>query len=357
MKKRHIAFCVALLCAGTLPSCSSTTAPPQSNLIPLAIHDTIELASSDRALYVVNEGNFGKLNSSLDVVVFHSRLTTSDTTIYHGVLAGLGAGNDVAFNGDELLVLDNGSNLLDLGSENPLQSMSALPMGVDMPNKMAVIGTNRLLVTRRASNSAAIVDLSQSAIVDSIPLGEPSVAVAVLNNKAYITTGSYTGPWHLKIVDLVSHAVKKTIPLGGSPEQAVADSTSSNIIIGMIGDYATVSPQFYFVNATTDLIADSLTVGTPKDDAELTTGSKHFIIMGSDIYALNAPTHQLGASLVHASSPLYKGFYDGSTNQIFAGLYDFTSGAGKVEVYDATTGLLKWSFATGIGPAHFAFYH
>jgi len=348
-----------MLGAAVFASCKSSTAPQQSNLIPLHVRDTISIATGDRALFVVNEGAFGKTNSSLDVIVFHAAGATVDTIVYTSELSGMGLGNDILFNGDKVVLLDNGSNLVDVGSVKPLQSMSGIPIGLDAPNKMALIGVNKILVTRRLATSAAIIDLATNIVTDSIPLGGIGVAVAVLNNKAYITTGAaeYTGPFHLVVVDLSTMHVVKTVDLPLSGEQALADSASGTVIIGMSGDGTTTSSKFYFINATTDIITDSLTPGSVADDPELTTGSKHFIVMGTEVYPLAGPTHQLSTPIINGSTAYYKGMYDAGTNVLYLGnAGDFTN-PGTIDAYSASTGKLLWSHAAGIIPGHFAFYH
>ncbi len=360
MKKQQLLnICIAAALAAIFASCKSSTAPEQSNLIPLSVRDTISIASGDRALFIVNEGSYPTANASLDVIVFHAASSVVDTLVHVPELSGMGGGNDILVSGNKLLLVDNGSNLVDVGSVTPLQSMSGIPVGLDAPNKMALIGANLLLVTRRLATSAAIIDLTTNTITDSIPLGGVSVAVAVLNNKAYITTGAseYSGPYHLNVVDLSTRQVTKTFNLPLSGEQALPDSSSGNIIIGMSGDGTTTSSKLYFINATSDVITDSLTPGTPADDPELTTGSKHFIVMGTNVYPLAVPTHQLPAPIVRGTVAYYKGMYDATSDALYLGnAGDFTN-PGSMDVYSASTGKLLWSHPAGIAPGHFAFYH
>ena len=363
---KFFTFVLLSVLGGTLASCESSTTPPAKAI------DTTIVTKGDRALFVVSEGAYDHSNGTLDVFLFHHTISihdsgsVSDTTVsdsmYHehpGVLTGMGLGNDILITGNRALVVDNGSNELDVVDADSLKSIASIPISLDAPNKIALIAPNKLLVTRRNTTSAAIVDLSVNSITDSIPLGGASIAVAVLNNKAYITTGAsaYSGPYALKIVDLVTHNVIKTLSLPESGEQALPDSTSGTIIIGMSGDGTTTSSKIYFVNAMTDAIVDSLTPGTPMDDPELTTGSKHYIVMGTKVYTLTVPSHQLSAPIVQSSTYYYKGTYDAATNALYLGNAGNFSNSGTIDAYDATTGKLLWSQPAGIAPGHFAFYH
>jgi hypothetical protein len=349
MKNKFLFLSIVILLSNLLASCESSTNPPGN---------TITVAPSP-TLFVVNEGNFGSQNSSLDAVLFKSDSGKTDTIINHNVISKMGEGNDILIMANHVLVLDNGSNALYVVSADSLNTLATISFGLDAPNKMALISSNLLLVTRRNASSAAIVDLTKNAIVDSIPIGGASIAVAVINNKAYITSGDseYTGPFHLNVVNLSIDQVEKTLPLPQSPEQAIVDSTNGDVIIGTATDYASVGPKFYFVNTSSDAITDSLSVGSVNDDAELTTGGKHFIILNQYVYPLSGPTHTLPNPLINAGKTLfYKGFYNAASNDLYAGEYNFNIANGKVDVYDGMTGAFKWSFTTGIGPAHFAFY-
>ncbi len=333
----------------SLASCKSSTAPPETDPISggndilvagthalvlasgsntLYLVDLSQMPASDRAFLMLSEGNFGKTNSTLDAVLLP--LNGTDTILQPNIIP-----------------------------DSTQRILAGISMGLDAPNKMALIAPNSLLVTRRNTTSAAIVDLNSSKITDSIPLGGVSIAVAVLNNKAYVTTGVTEdgGPYHLSIVDLATNKVTTTIPLPESPEQALPDSATGYVIIGTSGDGSTTSGELYFVNATTDIITDSLTPGTPADDPELTTGGKHFIIIGANVYPLTVPSHVLASPIISGATTYYKGMYDAASDALYLGNAGDYANPGTVDVYSASSGTLLWSRPAGIIPGHFAFYH
>ncbi len=320
------------------------------------VNNPITVVPSNRTLFVVNEGAFTHSNSSLDAVFF-SDSVKADTIFEPDVLTQMGEGNDVLIVGNHVLVLDNGSNALNIVNADSLKLIASIPFGLNAPNKMALIAPNMLLVTQRNTTNAAIVDLTKNAIVDSIPIGEPVVAVAVLNNKAYITSGTYNPPGHLNVVDLATNKIIQRTWLRNTPEQCVVDSVNNQIIIGTAEDYDTISSVIYFVNSSTNNIADSLVVGSPMSDGEVTIGSKHFLIIAGDVYPLGGPTHTLPTPFINSTTTYFKGFYDATWDELYLGEYNFSAATGKVDIFSAATGTAKWSFATGIAPAHFAFYH
>ena len=353
------------LIAGLLASCESATTPPTTK-----ITDTTIVSAHDRALFVVNEGV--NADGSLDVIIFHR--TTSihdsasihdttiktDTIVHSGVLTKLGLGNDVLINGNRAYVLDNSSSTIDVVDADSLRLVATIPFGLgNQPNKMALVGPNMLLVTQRAATSAALVDLTKNAIVDSIVIGRPSFAVAAVGGSVYVTSGAttYGGPYLVSLIDVAKRTVVNSMSVIGSPEQAVADSTSGQAVIGCSGDYALVPPRLYFIPSGNIAFSDSIVYGTGKSDNEIIPGAKAFMLDGTELYALNPSTHKLGSKLITGGKKYYKGFYDRSADELYMGKDAFSGGTWSVDVYNATTGALKWSFPTGIAPGHFAFYH
>ena len=346
-------------------ACESTTAPS------MHIIDTTIVTKSDRALFALNEGAFGHSNGSLDVMLFHHTIRIhdsanfSDTTVidtmYHthrDVLTGLGLGNDILINGNQVVVLDNGSNQLIIVDADSLKQLTTIPLGLDAPSKMALIGPNLLLVTKRSATNAAIIDLTNNVVVDTIGIGEPSIAIAVLGNKAFVTSSamSYAAPYHINVIDVATRRIVNRYTIGGSPEQALADSANNQVIVGAPGDYVSFPVTFYFLNATTGALTDSVVAGSATDDAELTDGSEKFVIRGSDVFRPFGSSHQLGTKIISGGTSFYKGYFDASLNALYLGKYDFTS-SGQLYMYNPATGAIENSFATGIAPAHFAFYH
>ncbi len=368
MIKLILKFSFSIIIAGCIASCESTTTPP----VVTKVVDTTIVSARDRAVFVVSEG--ANANGSLDVVLFHKLVsvhdsaTKSDTTvtvdtIFHTrVLDHLGLGNDIVINGNRAYVLDVFGSTISVIDADSLKAIAAISFpSTNQPNKIALIGTNLLLVTERANTSAAIVDLSTNTIADSVVIGEPSYALAVVGGKAYVTSGatSYAGPFHVSTIDLTTRKVTARVTVSGSPEQAIADSANGQAIVGCSSvDFKIQKPRLYYFQPASNATPDSLIFGVDGNtDGEMITGPQPMLLIGGDVMKLGGTTHQLGATVLHTGKSFYKGAYDATKDEIYLGVSDFTSASGKVEVYNASSGAFKWSFTTGIAPAHFAFYH
>ncbi|HET6401019.1 MAG TPA: hypothetical protein VFH95_06420 [Candidatus Kapabacteria bacterium] len=347
MKHKHYLFPVVALLM--LSACETATTPP---------NNPITVVPSTRTLFLANEGSYGSNNSSLDAILFHHDSTGYDTILNHGVLTGMGEANDILIAGNRVIVLDEYSNAIHIVDADSLRPEAVIPMGTDGPNKMALIGPNLLMVTRRNQTSAAIIDLTSNTIVDTIGLGEPSIAVAVLNNKAFLTGGTYGGTGHLHVIDLSTrHQIASNTLLSG-PERAVADSTSGQIVIASDGIYQTVAGRIYWVNATTNALVDSANAVNDSATITFTTGGRVSLIENGTLLALDNVNHSIGAPILLSSKTVYfEGYYDAATNAYYMGNAGNFVNAGTLDAYNASTAALEWSRPTGIAPGHFAFYH
>jgi hypothetical protein len=326
-----------------------------------SVNNPVTPAPSNRTLFAVSEGGYESNNSRLDAILFQHDSAGYDTLDKPGVLTGMGEGNDILFAGNHAIVLDNYANSIYIVDADSLRKLATISMGTDGPNKMALIRPNLLLVTRRNQNSAAIINLITNSIEDTIPLGEPSIAVALMDNKAFITGGTYTSTAHLHVVDLTSlQEISSTVILT-DPERAVADSASGQIILGCDGVFQTVAARIYWVNGTTNALVDSANAINDSVGITFTTGGRVSLIENGTLLALDNVNHAIGAPILSNKLSYYEGYYDATSNAYYLGnpgqgIAAFTAN-GSIDAYNATTGALLWSRPAGIAPAHFAFYN
>ncbi len=345
--KLHLLFFASLL-AFIYSGCESPT-----NSTP----NTITVVPSSRTLFVVNEGEFQSNNSSLTAILFHHDSTEYDTTDDPKVLGGWGEGNDILLSGNHAIILDNYANSIYILNADSLKLLATISLGTDGPNKMALIGPNMLLVTRRNQTSAAVINLSTNTVIDTIGLGEPSIAVAVLDNKAFITGGTYNSTGHLHVIDIATLQQISSMPILTDPERAVADSASGQIILGCDGIYQSVSARVYWVNATSNVLVDSANASNDSVSITFTTGGRVSLIENGTLRALDNVNHAIGEPLLSSATSYYEGYFDATSNAYYLGNAGNFSNAGTIDAYSGTSGAFLWSRPAGIAPGHFAFYH
>jgi hypothetical protein len=322
--------------------------------------------ASDRALFILNEG--GATTASLDAVVFHESSTIRDsagkvdtlvkldTTYSRNIVPNLGGyGNDIIVSGNAVYTLMSGTGEIVVISADSLKKTGSILFGSASPNKMALIAPNKLLVTQRGKNSAAIIDLTTNLIVDSIDVGESNTAVGVLGGKAFISSGLNT----LNVVDLATKQVTKKLHVGFSPETVLVDSAHGQIILGCVGEFSTNPPStIYYVSASSASVTDSVVVGTKSYVLGniILGGSKLFALIDGSVFSNDLVSRGALTPLFVNPTGIsyYNGMYDAARDNLYLGQYEFSKN-GAVDVY-GQSGTFKRSFGAGIAPAHFALY-
>ncbi len=347
--KHRLLILFTFLIAGTLSSCESTTTAPNTTPDSTAI-----VKSGDRAVFIGNEGG-GSENSSVDAVIFRSQ-PVADTIKVRNVLTHLGEVNDIRIVGNRAYVVDNASNQLIVLNADSLKEEASLVLGTNGPNKVVQIAPNELLVTQRASNSAAIVSMTTNTVVDSIPAGLSNAAAGALDGNVWISTSIYQKPGAISCYQISNKTRKTMLQVVSSPEEVFVDSTHDQIVVACMGDYNSVPPVIYFIDGTTLAIRDSLVAGAPGSLQNTVFGDRLYLIEGNTVEAVDLTSHIKTSWLMNSTNTYYNGGYDPKDHALYLGRSDYT-GETMVDVYSASTAALKWSFPAGIAPAHFAFYH
>ncbi len=348
MTYRFHVLLLLLATVGALASCESTT-----GTTPAPFDSTI-VNTGDRALFIVDEGHFQSNNSSMDAIVFRTT-TAVDTVSHKDVLTGLGEGNDIWLVGNRAYILDNGGQIV-IANADSLKKIGSIPLGITQPDKMALIGAGRFVVTERSGSSAKVVDVNAAKIVDSLPVADGSVCVGVLAGKVFITSEPSTSRGSMSVFDANSKALINTISLDANPEDLVVDSVHNQIIVGCSGDYNMVAPSAAFIDASNLAVKKKITLGAVGDQFAFVLGPQLYVLVSSAALVVDLSTYANAAVPIPGGNSYYNGIYDAKTNALYLGRTNYTS-AGTVDVFDATSMKIRWSFKTGIAPAHFAFYH
>ena len=365
---KHLSKLLLLLAlVGALASCeSSTSVAPPTVIVP---HDTV--TSTDRVLFIEDEGQFGSNNSALDAVIFRNTLHIHDSGTVHdtvrgvdtiirtgstAILTDMGEANDSLVVGKSVVVLDNGGRLRFVDADALTQS-AALDLGPTSPNKMALVGSNQILVTERADSLIPIIDISNRTVVKTINVGKSNAAVGVLGGKIFVTISEYQKPGSVVITDVANTSSSNTLPIGSGPEEVIVDSANNQVIVRCDGDNKSVPPAVYFIDGTTLKIKDSIVLGNVGAQTQCFLGDKLYAINGGQVISIDPVSQTVLGTVVTAdgATAYYNGYYH--LGNLYLGISDFSGPTGKVDVVDAATGKFKWQIITGIAPAHFAFYH
>jgi DNA-binding beta-propeller fold protein YncE len=356
---------VLLYLAFALASCESDPiiAPPHN--------DTTIVTNDTRAMYVLNEGGFGKSNSSLDVLLINRTVTiidstnrqdtiiTFDTLYQKDRIADLGdVGNDLKLINGKLYVVLNGSNQIVVVDPSNATEVTRInfPIG-SSSNKIANIGGGKALVTQLYGSEVSIIDLTTNTVAGSMAINRSSVDIGVLDNKAFISADSQS----ILVWDLTSNSLDTIIDVRYAPQQIYVDSLNHQIIVACEGNFADPSSNSYlvYINAMTGAIANTEQVGAgPYAIGRLIAGptGKLFMLVGGQVKSIDLATRTISQTPISSSKFYYGGAYDAVSGGLYLGDPANFSNAGTIDVYNVSTGALVKSYEAGIAPAHFAFY-
>lgn len=340
-----LAVLLTALCSFNLISCESTTDTGNG---PTPV--------TNRSVFVLNQGGFGKTNASLDVI------SLKTDSVQSNVLPHLGdVGNDIKLiNGKLYVVLDN-SQKIEVLDPSTLKEVTAItfPAG-SIPTKIEQISANEAVVSDGGyvnTTEMYVIDLATNTITSRITVGTSTGGLATLNGSLFATTSTN----ELLQINASSKSVTGRTPAGDVPMYAIADSGHNKVIVFSAGNYfpSKTPGSIRWINPNSLALTDSIMVDTNTYIAALVpalSAKKMFILYGAGVGVLDLDTKKITTTtFIGTSKSFLGGTYDASTNELYLGTGDFSSN-GKVEVYDATTGALKRSYNAGIAPSFFTFY-
>ncbi len=339
MKKLHILLMLASL--ATLASCESNT-EPIDNPTP----------TFGKRLLILNEGGFGKGNSSLDAWSY------KDSTKAEDVVPGLGdTGNDIKLIDDEVYIVMNESNKIWVLTSDSLKVVNTIAFESDFdPTQIAKTADGEAMVPLLHRDSIAVIDTKTNTIKQYIPTQASGRGIGVYGGNAYIANDS----GGVTIINTSTKAVSYVNNIMVNPFDVEIDSVNGKVILIGIGDYVTFAPpEMIWFDPATKTSLKKITF----------TGADYFLsnygsFIGADKLYLTfgdrVAIADLSSRSVSNNSFIAKGYYSGGYDSqtgglIFGDAKDFTNN-GSVDFYNSTTAAITRTITAGVIPARFLIY-
>lgn len=339
MKKLHILFMLASLIA--LASCESNTE---------VINDPTPIFG--KRLLILNEGGFGKGNSSLDAWSYR------DTTKAENITPGLGdTGNDIKLIGDNIYIVMNESNKIWVLTSDSLKVVNTIAFESDFdPTAIAKTAEGEAMVPLLHCDSIAVINTVTNTIKGYIPVNARGRGIGVVNNSAYIANDS----GGVTVINTVTKEVTYVNNIIVNPYDVEVDSSRSVIILIGVGDFLTSAPpEVVWLDAATNNVLKKITF----------TSADYFLsnyggFIGADKLYLTfgdrVAIADLSSRAVTNNSFIAKGYYgglfDSQTSELILGdAKDFTNN-GSVDFYNSSTAVMTKTLSAGVIPARFLIY-
>ncbi len=310
-------------------------------------------------VYIVNEGNFGKLNGSISL--FNPSNDSIINYIFESANPGKTAGDVVQSMGianSKGYIISNGTDQVKIVNLNDFKQIAEL--SISYPRYFLQVSSNKAYITSgKYAGYAIVVDLANSAITDSIPLGNGPENLVKCGQYAYVANcGGWITDSTVSVIDINTDKELTKIICGENPSDLVVDADSDIWVIckGYYDqNYMNGPSNIVKINHRTNTVEKSFPEGIAHDNFE----SKLLAISNDlktvyyqeigGVYAFPITTNALPSEPIISSDVLYGLAVNPNNGDIYC-FYsgDFTS-AGKVAIYDKT-GQMKIKVNAGIGP-------
>lgn len=314
-------------------------------------------------VYVVNEGGFGKSNSSLSLIIPDSGKTYSDV-FYSANNRSLGdvANDMVIFNKKAFIVINNSHKIEIISTESHV-SLGTINVPGNSPNKIAIASDTKGYISNLYKGTVTVFNPSTFGILkDGIPVGLNPQGLAISKGKIFVCNSGYGQDSTVSVIDQTADSVITTISVSRSPTDIAVDnkgnivvicngySDYSNPINDIPGAIVVIDPENYSILASIPLPLSEY--GHP---GELTV-SKHgygLTVVRRGVLKFDTDSYSILSPLFIPKTP-YSIAIDDESDQIFLGdAMDYNSN-GKIYIYN-TDALIKDSATVGIIPGTIIF--
>ncbi len=311
-----------------------------------------------KGFYVLNEGGFGKSNSSLSLIVPDSNRIYSDL-FFSANKRSLGdvANDIVTFQGKGYIVVNN-SHKIEVISTETHQSLGTINLPGNSPNKIVIASDTKGYISNLYKGTVTVINpVTYGVVKDGIPVGLNPQGLAYAQGKIFVCNSGYGQDSTLSVIDILTDSVIATINVEKSPTDIAVDgkgniivlcngySDFSNPLNDTPGAIVVVDPVKYSVIKKIPLSLQ--TYGHPN---ELAVSKRGFglTVVKNGILKFSTEDYQVQSS-AFIQKTSYAIAVDDQSEQIFLGdAVDYSSN-GKIFRYSYSA-VLKDSFTVGIIP-------
>ncbi len=314
---------------------------------------------SAKGVYIVNEGVWGRGNSTLTYYDLENFQAYNDV---FGTVNGrsLGdVGNEMVIrDGKGYIVVNNSDRIeiIDLAT-NRSEGTISLPAG-SSPRHVAFGGDSLLMVTALYDNSVLVYGLNGINLLGRIPVGANPEGIVVANGKAYVANSGLGSGSTMSVISIASMSLTSTITVGDNPVGvALADDGMVYVVCGgFYNDYSNPNDdtpaRVAVVNPQTDAVIASLLIGGHASLIALSDGGLGYVPTSDRVVTIDTRSRTVAGTFLTGY------FYGIGVEQVSGDVYltdpkNFVL-PGEVLIY-AATGQFRTKFTAGVIPGSIAF--
>jgi YVTN family beta-propeller protein len=321
-------------------------------------------------VFIVNEGPF---NSGTGTISFLDRHSKTVTNSIFSKINDRPLGNIVQslnFHNDKGYVVINNANKVEVVEKGTFKSIATIE-GLPFPRHFLGIDQGKAYIScwGGSHGEVKVVDLSSHSVVKTIAVHTGPDAMAKIGNKVFVVNGGGFGSDNkISVIDVTTDQVIETIVVDDNPNSIRADAQGKLwILCGGKKTYDAITwdiiveqsskPAILQLDPTNYSILKRLEFGnifeSPSSLAINSDGTTLFYLLGFGVAQLNTTDNQLPAQPIIEAS-FYGLGYDPATEYLYAADAGDYSSAGKV-IRFMSTGVPVDTFSVGVIPNGFYF--
>lgn len=340
-----------------LPACRTSPTEP-----------TGSVPETTTGVYVINEGNFMRGNSSLTIFLPDSNKAYQDVfALANGRNLG-DTGNDIVLYAGKAYIVVNGSQKIEVISLSDSKSVGTLTFaGQRSPYKLSIVNDAKAFVTNLSDTTITEFNPSTLQVVtDRIRVGTNPMGIVYANGKIYVCNSGFGFDSTVTVLNATTGGLIKTVVVGDSPSE-IGVGPNNEVVIKCDGRSDYSNPEndtpgaILKINSDNDAIISKVilplaTYGHPGHMAATSKGVGYFLGKTGIIKFSYS-----GSSLTVGETPFATAFgynlaYDDATDRLYmTDAKDYVQ-PGSVSIFDST-GIQINQFIAGIIPGAMAFRH
>lgn len=251
--------------------------------------DDQEMVPVRKGIFILNEGQFNRNNSSLSYYDYDTKVTAPDQ-FFTANSRGLGdVGSDVQVYGSKMYIVVNVSNTLEVTEVKTAKSIKKIEFkngAAGRQPRYIVFNKNKAFVSSY-DGTVAVIDTATLTIEKYITVGRNPERIAIANGKLYVAnSGGLDSPnfdTTVSVIDLntLTETKKITVPL--NPIGVYADKYG-DIYISSPGNYGNILPSLTIIDSKTDLVTKTI---SNFDTQTMTISGDYAYIAGADYNAVS----------------------------------------------------------------------
>jgi YVTN family beta-propeller protein len=311
-----------------------------------------------KGVYILNEGNFGRNNSTLSYYIPDSNRVYEDV-FYQVNGRNLGdTGNDIVIAGNRAYIVVNNSDKIEVIETITHKWIRTILTPNASPYKMTIWGTKGY-VTNLYRNAVTVIDINNgSALTDTLKVGNNPTGIFSINNKIYVANSGFGYDNRVSVINPQTDRVIKEIKVHDGPDAFAFEVDKNRLWVlcyGSYGDWQNPNDDTYgkmfAIDIATDNVVDSIIIGGHPSRLVILDGFAYTIKDGN-IARINLSTKEVQEKFIQGN------FYSLGIDIINKLLYcadakDYVQ-KGEIYVYDLSGKFIK-KFQVGVIPSSFGF--